>query len=215
MFHTIRLAGIFVWLATLSPSLHALPQQALVPGGVAVLEIEDYAPDTHISFNKRKVTIFKQNGNFYALAGIPLSAKPGEYLFTTKDSNGDTHSTRVRVVAKKYREQRLTIKNKRKVNPNPEDIQRIARERPLKQAAKTHWSDVYPDADFIWPVTGEISSIFGLRRFFNDQERSPHNGLDIAAAEGTPVKVAADGVVVRPATSFLAATWYSSTMVTD
>jgi len=197
MLHMIRLAGIFACLAILSPALHALPQQALVPGGIAVLEIEDYAPGTRITFDKRKVTVFKQDDNYYALAGIPLSAKPGEYVFATKSGNGTIRDTRVQVTAKKYREQRLTIKNKRKVNPNPEDNQRIARERPLKLAAKTHWSDVYPDVDFIWPVTGEISSIFGLRRFFNDQERSPHNGLDIAAAEGTPVKVAADGVVVE------------------
>jgi murein DD-endopeptidase MepM/ murein hydrolase activator NlpD len=197
MFKWIRLAGIIACLALPSPALYALPQQALVPGGIAVLAIEDYSPDILITFDKRKVTVFRHDDSYYALAGIPLAAKPGEYLFTTKSPNSAAHVTRVTVAAKKYREQRLTIKNKRKVNPNPEDNQRIARERPLKQAAKTHWTDVYPDVDFVWPVTGEISSIFGLRRFFNDQERSPHNGLDIVAAEGTPVKVAADGVVVE------------------
>ena len=197
MFYIIRFTGIFVFLAMLTPPLHASPRQALVPGGIAVLEIENYSPATRITFDKRKVTVFKSDGNYYALAGIPLSAKPGDYLFTTRSGNGAVRDTRVRVVAKKYREQRLTIKDRRKVNPNPEDSRRIARERPRKQAAKTHWSDVYPDVDFIWPVTGEISSIFGLRRFFNDQERRPHSGLDIAAAEGTPVKVAADGVVVE------------------
>ena len=53
-----------------------------------------------------------------------------------------------------------------------------------------------PRPEFIWPADGEISSIFGLRRFFNEQERSPHNGLDIAAAEGTPVRAVADGKVI-------------------
>jgi murein DD-endopeptidase MepM/ murein hydrolase activator NlpD len=197
MLHMIRLAVVFTCLAILSTPLHALPQEALVPGGIAVLEIKDYSPDTRITFDKRKVTVFRHDDNYFALAGIPLSAKPGEYQFTTRSGDGATRNFDVHVIAKKYREQRLTIKNKRKVNPNPDDSWRIARERPLKKAAKTHWSDVYPDVDFIWPVSGKISSIFGLRRFFNDQERSPHNGLDIAAAEGTPVKVAADGVVIE------------------
>jgi len=50
--------------------------------------------------------------------------------------------------------------------------------------------------EFIWPVTGRISSIFGLRRFFNEQERRPHSGLDIAASEGTPIKAVASGTVL-------------------
>ena len=105
-------------------------------------------------------------------------------------------SISVRISDKKYQEQHLTITNKRKVNPNEQDLKRIAQERSRKYKAKTLRTDTLPDVDFVWPVTGEISSIFGLRRFFNEQERRPHSGLDIAAAEGTPVKAAASGTVI-------------------
>ena len=47
------------------------------------------------------------------------------------------------------------------------------------------------------PVNGgRLSSPFGLRRFFNGQERNPHSGLDFAVPSGTPIKAPAAGVVV-------------------
>lgn len=46
------------------------------------------------------------------------------------------------------------------------------------------------------PVTGEISSDFGWRRDPFTGQRGWHNGIDIAAPEGTPVKSCWDGQVV-------------------
>jgi len=182
---------------TAALSSHAAPEQALVPGGIAIINLDDYSPDMRITFDDRKTTVFRQGDSWYALAGIPLKAKTGTYAFEIVSRDGSTRVSRVDVNSKKYKEQRLTIKNKRKVNPNKQDMARIEKERALKRAAKHHWSGDYPDVDFIWPVTGPISSIFGLRRFFNEQERNPHNGLDIAAPEGTDIRVTADGTVIE------------------
>src|SRR5690606_32870186 len=42
---------------------------------------------------------------------------------------------------------------------------------------------------------GRLSSPFGLRRFFNGEERNPHSGLDFAVPAGTAISAPADGVV--------------------
>jgi murein DD-endopeptidase MepM/ murein hydrolase activator NlpD len=197
-FKPLKTTSAFCIAIMMMAPLHSIaaPEQALVPGGIAIMDLENYTPGTRISFDNRKTTIFKQDDAWYALAAIPLKAKPGSYDFKIQQ-DGSSRVSKVEVKAKKYQEQHLTIKNKRKVNPNEQDMQRITSERVLKRAAKNHWSETYPDVDFIWPVSGRISSIYGLRRFFNEQERNPHNGLDIAAPEGTDVRATADGTVIE------------------
>ena len=183
-------------LALFSSPLAALPQQALVPGGIALLQLPDYRPDTEVTFDGKRVAVFPWKNTWYAMAGIGLKTRPGDHEFAIRKADGLVLRTRVTVKPKKYAEQHLTIKNKRKVNPNKADSERIARESRRKRHNRKVFSDTLPAVDFIWPVHGPISSVFGLRRFFNGQERRPHSGLDIAAPEGTPVKAAADGKVI-------------------
>jgi len=191
-------ARISVFLLTLFYGFiaQALPEQALVPGGIALLQLPNYKPDTKIYFEKKRVAVFPYKNTWYAMAGIDLSSKPGDYEFSIQHADGLSLNTKITVKYKKYDEQHLTIKNKRKVNPNAEDNKRIASERKRKIKARKQFSQSKPEVEFIWPVTGRISSIFGLRRFFNEQERRPHNGLDIAASEGTPIKATASGTVL-------------------
>jgi murein DD-endopeptidase MepM/ murein hydrolase activator NlpD len=190
------ISNILLLFTFFSASVNALPEQALVPGGIALLELSDYQQKTVVRFDGKRVAVYPYKNTWIAMAGIPLNAKPGDHHFSIKHPTGVALKTRVNVIDKKYQEQRLTIANKRKVDPNENDLKRIARERPRKLKAKMLRTETLPEVDFIWPVSGEISSIFGLRRFFNEQERRPHSGLDIAAAEGTPVKATARGTII-------------------
>ena len=196
--NTYHLLPISVLLITLlcSYTAHAIPEQALVPGGIALLKLPDYNPDTKVYFNNRRIAVFPYRDTWIAMAGIGLSTKPGDYEFSIRRADGLRLNTKISVKYKKYDEQHLTIKNKRKVNPNKKDNERIAAESQRKRKARKQFSEIDPNVDFIWPTTGRISSIFGLRRFFNEQERRPHSGLDIAADEGTPVLATADGTVI-------------------
>jgi murein DD-endopeptidase MepM/ murein hydrolase activator NlpD len=82
------------------------------------------------------------------------------------------------------------------VNPSPEIAARIAREQSLVAAVRTR-DDAREDfaQPFIWPVQGRISGRFGNQRVYNGTPKSPHSGMDIAAANGTPVKAPAGGIV--------------------
>lgn len=187
---------ILLLMIFISKPATALPEQSLVPGGIALLELPQYQQKTVVRFNGKRVAVYPHNDTWIAMAGIPLNTKPGQHHFSIEHYPGKTPDTSVNVSGKKYEEQHLTIKNKRKVNPNKNDLKRISKERSRKRKAKMLRTETLPNVDFIWPVSGRISSIFGLRRFFNEQERRPHSGLDIAAAEGTPVKAVANGTVI-------------------
>jgi murein DD-endopeptidase MepM/ murein hydrolase activator NlpD len=52
-----------------------------------------------------------------------------------------------------------------------------------------------PVTRFNLPAAGPYSSPFGLKRFFNEQPRAPHSGLDIAAPKGAPITAPAPGLV--------------------
>ncbi|MCK5001748.1 MAG: M23 family peptidase, partial [Gammaproteobacteria bacterium] len=111
------------------PSLaQALPEKALVPGGIALLAMPDYKTGTVVTFDNEQVAVFPYKNTWIAMAGIPLDAKIGDHQFSIKHHTGITLNTRVTVIDKKYEEQHLTIKNKRKVNPNKEDMERISKE---------------------------------------------------------------------------------------
>ena len=142
--------------------------------------------------------ITELDGQWIALVGIPLSTKPGTHYITVKAETGASSRQQFAVENKDYPEQRLTLKNKQMVNPNAANLARIKADRiPINKALATWSNQQQIDTDFIAPVDGRLSSLFGLKRFFNDQPRNPHSGLDIAAPSGTPIKAPAPALVIE------------------
>ena len=173
-----------------------LPENSPVPGGIAVIKLDTAGKPVKAFFEKRRVMVLQQRQDWYAIVGLPLSLKPGKYTLTyTTKQKQQRHD--FSVVDKEYATQRLTLKNKRMVDPNAKDLVRIRKETKIIHHALATWrATPYVNLNFEMPVKGIISSPYGLRRIFNGEPRNPHSGLDIAADVGTPIHAPSDGVVL-------------------
>lgn len=170
----------------------AATEQSLRAGGIAIVDIgtaDRTAPAA--TYNNRPVLIMQRGDRWLAVVGIPLSTEPGRLRLMV-----DGKETAIEISKHAYREQHLTVTNQSYVTPNPEQLQRIGRERKIINAALTNFRNIPIDGvSLATPVEGPRSSSFGLRRFFNEQPRSPHKGMDIAAGSGRPITVPRNGVV--------------------
>lgn len=165
-----------------------------VPGGVAVVDLGDQAQAPKVRYQGKPVLTVQEDGKrWIAIVGIPLSVKPGAQQVTVEGSQ----ALSFQVGAKHYAEQRITIKNQQQVTPNAKNLARIERELAEQTRAYQQFSARQPsNLMFDRPVNGPLSSPFGLRRFFNGEERNPHSGLDFAANRGTSIKAPAAGKVI-------------------
>lgn len=186
-----KFSGLLL-LIGLSAAAGAADSGAHRPGGIAVIDIGGAEePQPAVEYLGKPVLTFTDGGRRKAAVGLPLDLEPGPASVTVNGAPVD-----IVVEPHAYREQRLTVKNQSHVTPDPEQLKRIAHEREIIDAAIGNFRDT--DVDGITlraPVDGPRSSSFGLRRFFNDQPRSPHKGMDIAAGEGTPIVAPRGGIV--------------------
>ncbi len=193
-FYLICLA--LTWCSTAAWS-DELPRHQSTPGGVAVVALPMFPKTASAFYNDRRVLVTNQKNNWIALVGIPLVAKAGKHELELRQPGRPVQRIPFTVTHKSYEEQHLTIENKRMVNPEERDLERIGKERVRIVKALAQWSDRKDvPLRFDLPVDGVQSSPFGLRRFFNEQPRKPHSGLDIAAPEGTPIRAPAPGTVI-------------------
>ena len=190
-------AGLSLAVLIASPPANALPRHQAVPGGVAVIELPATgAARPQVSFRDRPVMVVADNERWFAVVGIPLSMAPGPASLSIDNPDGPALPLTFVIGNIDYPEQRLTIGNKRQVDPTAEDLERIAGDRREINQAFRSWDREPVDTAFYLPAIGPRSSAFGLKRFFNEQPRSPHSGVDIAAPDKSDVVAPAAGVVV-------------------
>jgi murein DD-endopeptidase MepM/ murein hydrolase activator NlpD len=163
--------------------------ETAVPGGVYVWELP--TGTSAVTFNDKPVML----NSGAAFVGLPITMKPGEASLEYR-VGGAIHKHTFSVNDKSYTEQHITLANKAMVNPPEETLARIRAESVRQRALYNSFSTpVALSEGFALPLQGVTTSLFGHRRFFNGEPRSPHSGLDIAADTGTPIHAAGNGTV--------------------
>ena len=153
------------------------------PGEMVAIKLST-CPD----IKKEKVFLYTFNKTEYAVIPSPFS-KNSRLI--------DNYCVPIKINKKDFGESRITILDESKVNLSEEDSQRAYKESQLIRSSLNSYSiNIKPSLKFINPVNGIISSRYGKQRYINDQPRSPHLALDIAAAEGTKIIAPASGKVI-------------------
>ena len=134
-----------------------------------------------------------ENGDF--VFGLAADA-PERIELAVQTPDGRHIEQSLEVIQRSYEVQRIDGLDPKKVRPPPEAYDRIAREAEMIGRIR-HINSSNLDAfdEFVWPVDGVITGVYGSRRILNGQPRSPHYGVDIACPQGTEIQAPAGGVV--------------------
>ena len=180
-----------------------LPKASLVPGGIFITRVDGPANQAPVvTYDGNRAMVLRSKGKWVAVVGLPLAIKPGPASILVKSGDATELPVGFNVRDKQYSVQSLQVAPG-KVDLSPEDLERSKQESARIHAAFATYSDPPPATlRLLQPVPGIRTSSYGLRRIFNNEPRSPHTGMDIAASTGTPIKAAANGRVVEAGNFF-------------
>ena len=122
--------------------------------------------------------------------GIYHIVKPGENLFRIGKAYDVTHEELAR--ANGIRDPRQIVVGQKILIPGATRRVPVEIITPMEGLATARGAPQSEPADsvFLWPVSGSLNSRFGLRG------SSFHDGVDIAAPEGTPIRAVEHGDVI-------------------
>lgn len=203
------------WIAARSTApLFELSANQVVNGGLLVLTAQLPQNTTEdaltVQFGEIKIPLFEAknhgNGFYQALIGIPLSTKPGHFEIKIHlNSGAETKNIIIpfEVTDGNYRSEILKV-NPKHVKLQKKDLKRVLSENAeMGLLYKKLRNEKLWMGPFALPIASEMTSPYGTSRVYNGELQSYHSGVDLKAAEGTPVKAAANGIVVLAKDLFL------------
>ena len=172
-----------------STQLNAIEFKGKFLQGHYIVGITD--PSAKIIVDKREVKVSKDG---YFVFGIDRDRKFDVTI--TKIINGKKEIITKKVLKRKYNIQRIDGLEESKVTPPESVYKRIKEENNKIGEARAINSDLpFFKNQFIMPVEGIISGVYGSQRILNGKPKWPHYGIDIAAKQGTMIKSSGSGVV--------------------
>ena len=148
-------------------------------------------PLAKIIIDKKEVRVSKDG---YFVFGIDRDRKFDVTI--TKIFDGKKEKIIKKVLKRKYNIQRIDGLEESKVTPPESVYKRIKKENNKIGEARAINSNLpFFKDQFIMPVKGIISGVYGSQRILNGKPKWPHYGIDIAANQGTEIKSSGTGVV--------------------
>ena len=148
-------------------------------------------PSSEIVIDKKKIKV-SEDGFF--VFGLDRDRKFD--VIITKFLNGKKETIVKKVFKRKYNIQRIDGLEESKVTPPESVYKRIKEENNKIGKARSINSDLpFFKNQFIIPVKGIISGVYGSQRILNGKPKWPHYGIDIAAKKGTKIKSSGTGIV--------------------
>ncbi len=174
-------------------------------GQVLVVKVkgEEQATEVKGTFLSRTIPFFRefrpgQPAGYIGLIGIDMQDEPGTYELSVEVKQGEQAkqlSFNVQVAKEKFAVEHLKLP-KDKVDLDEKSTARWKAEQQLVREALAENSRLKLwRSNFVEPVSGKRTGIFGSVRIMNGQARNPHNGEDIGAPMGTDVAATNDGIV--------------------
>ena len=178
----------FIILSSLT-QLNAVEFKGKFLQGHYIIGLTD--PKAQILIGKKRV---KVSNDGYFVFGIDRDRKFDVTI--TKILNGKKEKIIKKVLKRKYNIQRIDGLEENKVTPPESVYKRIKEENNRIGKARAINSDLpFFKNQFIMPVDGIISGVYGSQRILNGKPKWPHYGIDIAAKKGTMIKSSASGTV--------------------
>jgi len=161
-----------------------LTQGALIRGYVA--------PGTRVSLNDEAITV-SEDGAF--VFGFGRDAETQQVL-SWQVSGGPWRSRDLTLRPREYAIQYVEGVPQSTVSPSADKLARIREESAMvKKARETMTSRQAFRQDFVQPLEGPVTGVYGSQRVYNGTPKRPHYGVDYAAPVGTIVTAPADGWV--------------------
>lgn len=158
--------------------------------------------EVSVSGLESPIRAYRYGGAWVAVVPASYYLKPGSYRLSLQvratapggEPVEERFSVPLEVAFQKFTEQRLVVDQATAdLRKDPQidlDAQAVARAR-----GQSHPEPLWA-GKFLQPVAGEITTRFGEIRYVNGEEDGRHNGTDIAAPTGTPVRATNGGRVV-------------------
>src|SRR5260370_15745196 len=153
------LAPGFALAAVVSASQGDLPLRAPVPGGVAIVCVgRAPGPAPQVVLDGQRVLVARVGDIWHAVVGLPLALRPGAHELSVLEGERTARAIPFKVGKRDYETQRVTLADRRQVDPEPEDLRRIAREQESLVRAFSTFSDSAPEGfAFDLPSAGRVS----------------------------------------------------------